>query len=149
MMDYNTFSQDIYTTKRSIINFSSKLSQGMQKPNRIFLMDMLFGLAKGKSVILSDIAKTLEEPTDTIQTVKRLSTRLEEFHESHTLLYNYDELLTTYVNNNDNLIILDNSEIIKPYSKKLEGLRKVRDGSTNRIKKGYWTTNMIAITDKL
>lgn len=31
-------------------------------------MDMLFGLAKGKSVIISDIAKTLKEPIDTIQT---------------------------------------------------------------------------------
>jgi len=147
-MNYNTLSQDIYTTKRSIVNFSSKLSKGMQKPNRNFLMDMLFGLAKGKSVILSDIAKTLEEPIDTIQTVKRLSTRLEDFHEDNTLMSNYGELLAPHVNKDDNLIIVDNSEIIKPYSKKLEGLGKVRDGSTNRIEKGYWTTNMIAITKK-
>jgi len=145
-MDYNTLSQDIYTTKRSIVNFSSKLSKGMQKPNRNFLMDMLFGLAKGKSVILSNIAKTLEEPIDTIQTVKRLSTRLEDFHEDNTLMSNYGRLLTPHVNKDDNLIIVDNSEIIKPYSKKLEGLGKVRDGSTNRIEKGYWTTNMIAMT---
>src|SRR5690625_6292496 len=94
----------------------------MQKPNRNFLMDMLFGLAKGKSVILSDIAKTLEEPIDTIQTVKRLSTRLEDFHEDNTLMSNYGELLAPHVNEDDNLIIVDNSEIIKPYSKKLEGL---------------------------
>ncbi|MBS4176743.1 hypothetical protein [Lederbergia citrea] len=53
----------------------------MQKPNKDFLMDMLFGIAKGKSIIKSDIAKTLEEPFDTIQTVKRLFTHLEAFHE--------------------------------------------------------------------
>jgi|SRR5690625_1039590 len=147
-MNYNTLSQDIYTTKRSIVHFSSKLSKGLQKPNRDFLMDMLFGLAKGKSVILSDIAKTLEEPIDTIQTVKRLSTRLEDFHEDDALMANYGKLLSSYLNKEDNLIIVDNSEIIKPYSKKLEGLGKVRDGSTNRIEKGYWTANMIAITDK-
>src|SRR5690625_1846086 len=127
-MDYNTLSQDIYTTKRSIVNFSSKLSNGMQKPNRNFLMDMLFGLAKGKSVILSNIAKTLEEPIDTIQTVKRLSTLLEDFHEDNTLMSNYGRLLTPHVNKDDNLIIVDNSEIIKPYSSKLVGLGKVRDG---------------------
>jgi len=147
-MNYNTLSQDIYTTKRSIVHFSSKLSKGLQKHNRDFLMDMLFGLAKGKSVILSDIAKTLEEPIDTIQTVKRLSTRLEDFHEDDALMANYGKLLSSYLNKEDNLIIVDNSEIIKPYSKKLEGLGKVRDGSTNRIEKGYWTANMIAITDK-
>jgi len=43
------------------------------------------------------------------------------------------------------LIIVDNPEIIKPYSSKLEGLGFVRDGSTGKIEKGYWTTNMIAV----
>lgn len=50
----------------------------MQKPNRNFILDMLFGLAKGKSVVLADIARILEEPIDTIQTIKRLSSRLED-----------------------------------------------------------------------
>src|SRR5699024_568383 len=38
------------------------------------------------------------------------------------------------------------SEIIKPFSNKLEALGQVRDGSTGKIEKGYWTTNMIGIT---
>lgn len=36
MKIYTTLSQDIYTTKREIIDFSSKLSDGMQKPNKDF-----------------------------------------------------------------------------------------------------------------
>src|SRR5690625_2128426 len=146
MSNYNTFSQDIYTVKRSIFNFSSKLSVGMQKPNKNFMMDMFFGLAKGKSVFLSDIARTLEEPIDTIQTVKRLSSRLEEFHEEDRLVENYGKVISTNFKEKDNLIIVDNSEIVKPFSNKLEALGKVRDGSTGRIEKGYWTTNMIGIT---
>lgn len=146
MSNYNTFSQDIYTVKRSIFNFSSKLSVGMQKPNKNFMMDMFFGLAKGKSVLLSDIARTLEEPIDTIQTVKRLSSRLEEFHEEDRLVENYGKVISTNFKEKDNLIIVDNSEIVKPFSNKLEALGKVRDGSTGRIEKGYWTTNMIGIT---
>jgi len=47
MINYNTLSQDIYTTKRSIYNFASKLSEGMQKSNKKFLMDMLFGFYYG------------------------------------------------------------------------------------------------------
>ncbi|MFK4997304.1 hypothetical protein ACI2OX_06015 [Bacillus sp. N9] len=147
MENYITLSQGIYTTKRSIIHYSSKLSEGRQKPNKDFLMDMLFGLAKGKSVKLSDIAKTLEEPIDTIQTVKRLSNRLEQFHEDDRLMQNYGKVLAPHINKEDNLIIVDTSEVIKPYSTKLEGLGLVRDGSTNRIEKGYWTANMIVITD--
>lgn len=146
MSNYNTLSQDIYTAKRSIFNFSSKLSAEMQKPNKNFIMDMFFGLSKGKSVLLSDIARTLEEPIDTIQTVKRLSSRLESFHEEDQLLENYGNMITSHFKEKDNLIIVDNSEIVKPYSNKLEALGKVRDGSTGRIEKGYWTTNMIGIT---
>ncbi|KKE77858.1 hypothetical protein DTX80_06700 [Bacilli bacterium] len=148
MSNYNTLSQDIYTVKRSIFNFSSKLGKRMQKPNKNFLMDMFFGLAKGKSVLLSDIARTLEEPIDTTQTVKRLSSRLEDFHEEDQLVENYGKVVSPYFKDKDNLIIVDNSEIVKPYSNKLEALCKVRDGSTGKIEKGYWTTNMIGITPK-
>lgn len=148
MINYNTLSQDIYTTKRSIYNFASKLSEGMQKPNKKFLMDMLFGLAKGKSVLLSDIALTLEEPIDPIQTIKRLSSRLGEFHEEDRLRANYKKITQAQLKSGDNLVIVDNSEIIKPYSSKLEALGHVRDGSTGKIEKGYWTTNMIAVGKK-
>lgn len=148
MSNYNTLSQDIYTVKRSIFNFSSKLSEGMQKPNKNFLMDVLFGLAKGKSVLLSDIARSLEESIATIQTVKRLSTRLEGFHEEERLVENYGKVLAPYFKEKDHLIIVDNSEIVKPHSKKLEALCKVRDGSTGKIEKGYWTTIMIGVTPK-
>lgn len=148
MKNYNTLSRDIYTTKRSILNFSSKLGEGMQKPNKKFLMDMLFGLAKGKSVLLSDIALALEESIDPIQTIKRVSSRLEEFHEEDQLKANYKNLIQSQLKNSDNLVIVDNSEIIKPHSNKLEALGQVRDGSTGKIEKGYWTTNMIAVGKK-
>src|SRR5690625_1264164 len=133
MINYNTLSQDIYTTKRSIYNFASKLSEGMQKPNKKFLMDMLFGLAKGKSVLLSDIALTLEESIDPIQTIKRLSSRLGEFHEEDRLRAHYKKITQAQLKSGDNLVIVDNSE---------------RDGSTGKIEKGYWTTNMIAVGKK-
>ena len=83
MINYNTFTQDVYTAKRSILHFSTKLSEGMQKPNKKFLLDMCFGLAKSNSVLLSDIARSLEELIDTIQTIKRLSSRLEELPKSY------------------------------------------------------------------
>jgi S-adenosylhomocysteine hydrolase len=102
----------------------------MQKPNQNFIMDILFGLAKGKSVLLSKIANSLEESIDPIQTIKRLSSRLEVFHEEDQLLENYAEVIKPYFKEKDNLIIVDNSDIIKPLSNKLEGLGLVKDGST-------------------
>ncbi len=148
MTNHNTFSQAIYTAKRSIFHFASKLSEGLQKPNKNFILDMVFGLAKGKSVVLSDIARTLEEPIDTLQTVKRLSNRLDEFHETSELLENYEEMIKPFLQEDDNLILVDNSEIVKPAASKMEALCKVRDGSTGKIEDGYWTTNMIAVGPK-
>lgn len=133
MSNHNTFAQSIYTTKRSIFHFASKLSKGLQKPNKNFILDMLFGLAKGKSVLLSDIARALEEPIDTLQTVKRLSNRLDEFHETSDLLENYEELIKPFLQEEDNLILVDNSEIVKPTASKMEALGQVRDGSTGKI----------------
>lgn len=145
MKNYNTLSRDIYTTKRSIFHYSSQLGEGMQKPNQKFLMDIFFGLAKGNSVLLSDIALALEESVAPIQTIKRLSSRLQEFHEEDQLLVNYGTMIKPHIKGRDNLIIVDNSEIIKPYSSKMEALGQVRDGSTGKIEKGYWTMNMIAV----
>lgn len=42
MSNDSTFNQDIYSTKRSLSHFASKLSRGMQKPNQNFMMDLLF-----------------------------------------------------------------------------------------------------------
>lgn len=148
MSNYNTFNQAIYTMKRSILNFSSKIGEGMQKPNRNFMMDIFFGLAKGKSVLLSNIARALEEPIDTIQTIKRLSNRMGEFHEEGKLLKNYEEMIKPFLIENDNLVLVDNSEVVKPSASKMEALGRVRDGSTGRIENGYWTTNIIAVAPK-
>src|SRR5690625_7671204 len=115
MNNYNTKRQDIYTVKRSIFNFSSKLSKGMQKPNRNFILDMLFGLAKGKSVVLADIAFTLEEPIDTIQTIKRLSSRFDKFHEDDQLLFYYGEIIQIQLIDIGNLIILYHTMNFKQY----------------------------------
>ncbi|MFD1362814.1 transposase [Lentibacillus salinarum] len=146
MSNSNTFNQDIYTTKRSVFDFASKLSKGMQKPNKNFMMDIFFGLAKGKSVLLSTIARALEEPIEAIQTIKRLSSRMEEFHEEDKLLENYEEIVKPYLKEKDNLILVDTSEIVKPASSKMEALGRVRDGTTGKIEDGYWTTNMIAVS---
>ena len=111
-------------------------------------MDILYGLGKGKSVLLSNIARALEEPIETIQTVKRLSNRLDEFHEEDKLVTNYKESIKPFLQEKDNLILVDTSEIVKPAASKMEALGRVRDGSTGKIENGYWTTSMIAVGPK-
>ena len=48
----------------------------------------------------------------------------------------------------DTVLIIDDSDISKPYSQKLEGLCKVKDGSTGEIMDGYWFAGVSALTAK-
>src|SRR5699024_11705900 len=95
----------------------------------------------------SNNAISHEESIAHIQTIKRLSSHLKTLHEEDQLIENYQKVIQPHFQDKDHLVIVDNSEIIKPYSNKLEALGKVRDGSTGKIEKGYWTTNMIGVTE--
>jgi hypothetical protein len=46
------------------------------------------------------------------------------------------------------ILIIDDSDISKPYSHKLEALCKVRDGSTGQTTTGYWYAGVSALTAK-
>src|SRR5699024_12675354 len=100
----------------SIVNLSSQLSKGMTKPNENFILDMFFGLANRKSLILSNIARSLEESLAPIQTIKRLSSRLEAFQEEDQLIENYQTVIQPHFQDMDHLTIDNNSEIRKSYS---------------------------------
>src|SRR5699024_52061 len=128
-----------------ILHCSTKLSAGMQKPHQKFFLDMSYGLAKSNPVQLSDIARSLEELIDTIQTIKRLVSKLETFDEEALFMENYKNIIRTQFEKQENLVIIDNSEVVKPYSYKTEELGKVREGSTVKTEKSYWTTNMIGV----
>lgn len=58
-------------------------------------------------------------------------------------------MIKPYLMEDDNLILVDDSEIVKPSANKMEALERIRDGSTGRIENGYWTTNMIAVAPKI
>jgi len=96
-------------------------------------MDMLFSLFKSNSVLLSDIARTLHEPIDIMQTIKKLSSRIEMFHEGDLLYENYKNTIRNHFKAKDNLIIVDNSEVIKSYSNKLKALGYIEKVHRKRV----------------
>ena len=50
-----------YEMKSDVLNFSKKLSEGVNKPTSKFVMDMQFGLAKSGSCLISEISRVLDE----------------------------------------------------------------------------------------
>ena len=72
----NNCTMNTYEMKRKIVNFSKNISEGLNKSTSKFVMDMEYGLAKSKSVLLSNIARNLEESIDLDNTIERLSDNL-------------------------------------------------------------------------
>ena len=78
-----------YEIKRKILGFSNKLTKSVGQVQSKFVQDMIYGLAKLKSVLLSNISDALLEPIKKINTIKRLSNNLtNDFHPAIKNSYN-------------------------------------------------------------
>ena len=72
----NNFTTNNYEMKRDIINFSKKISDGCDKPESKFIMDMIYGISKSKDILLSSIADALDEKIKKAYIIDRLSDNL-------------------------------------------------------------------------
>lgn len=128
----NYFTTDLYETKREIVNFDKIIFNGLSKPQQKFVMDMYFNLASSKSDLLSEIERSLHENIRFINTGDRLSNRLESFSddEMDILRKNHNKMVLKAIDDDNPMIVFDDSEIVKKYGKKFENLCRVRDGSS-------------------
>ncbi|QTL99777.1 transposase [Iocasia frigidifontis] len=143
MSNYTKF---IYQLKRKVSNFSKSISKNLSKPKTKFITQMIYGLLKGQSVLLSNIARSLKEDILFKKTVERLSRNLENFNQQEELITDYLNKIKPHIDDNT-VFCCDKSDIVKPYSKELEALDRVRDGSKCETEKGYDTFEIAALTD--
>ena len=125
-----------YEIKRDFTNFSLKLSNGLKRPQVKFIHQMLYGILAGNKLHLSDIARSLKESITLKKTIDRLSKNLYAFTGKDAVMHNYLGLVRQQVKDDYAVIIIDNSDIAKPASRKLEALSEIRDGSTGGITQG-------------
>jgi len=126
--------------------FSGRLSAGLAKPARRFVSEALYGIAARGSVRLSEIGRALEEPIALIKTETRLSRNLKR----PELALVGDAVLAEAAGRigERTLLILDLSDIAKPYAEKMEHLARVRDGSEGTIADGYWTAHVVGVENE-
>ena len=75
--------------KREILNFSKKVSNGINKSTSKFVMDMQYGLAKNGSVLISNIARSLDENIKLNYTIDRLCDNLVNlYQEEKEMIWN-------------------------------------------------------------
>ena len=146
----NNFTTNTYEMKREIVNFSKKISKGLKKPTSKFVMDMQYGLAKSGSCLVSEISRALDEKTKLSYTIERLCDNLANLYpeEKQIIWNNYLEEIKKNVDKENAIVLFDDSDINKEYSKKLEDLDKVLDGSSQDKKtvNGYHVCEATILT---
>jgi len=125
-----------------IVRFSGDVSQGLSKPARRFVTEAIFGIQARQSVMLSEIARALNEPIALKKTETRLSNELSRVGLRERLIGNLLSKASGRIGQ-DTLLVLDISDITKRYARSMEYMCRVRDGSTGEITHGYWTLQVI------
>ena len=139
-----------YEMKRDLLNFSKKICEGVNHPTQKFIMDMQFGLAKSGSCLISEIARSLNEDIKLKYTIERLCDNLANMYddEKSTIWMNYLKEVKKYADLDNSIVLFDDSDINKEYSKKLEDLDRVIDASSpdKRIVNGYHVCEATILT---
>lgn len=147
----NNFTTDTYELKRDILNFSKKISIGLNKPTEKFVMDMQYGIAKSKTCLITGIARELDENIELKNTVERLCDNLVDLsrQEEKIITNNYhNEVKNLFPE--EPIAIFDDSDIAKRYGKKFENLDDVLDASSikKEIVPGYHVCEAVVLTEK-
>ena len=120
-------------------------SHGFTRPERKFLFQMVFGILKQRSVILLQIARGLGERTQLKKTVERLGLHLARETLADRLMVALPQL-ARYKLRRCRYLMLDMSDVRKDYAQRMEGLRRVYDGSKGEVADGYWTLNVVGVS---
>jgi hypothetical protein len=116
----------------------------LPKPGRRFALEALYGIASRGSLRLSEIARSLNEPIALIKTENRLSRQAARPGLAEEVRDWVIAQAEPYVGR-DPLLIIDPSDIVKPYAEKMEYLARVRDGSRKEQADGYWLCQILAV----
>jgi hypothetical protein len=128
--------------REKIVHFSGELSRGLPKTAHRFVGEMIYGIQAKQSVMLTEIARCLEEPTTIKKTEERLSRQLAREGLGDVVQDNLLAQASRQIKD-DTLLIIDPSDITKKYAKKMQYLATVRDGSEGQLAEGYWVCNVV------
>ena len=116
--------------------FLEPIEKGLSLPEQKNLKSITKGMLASGSVIVRQISQELEEPISLKKTCKRIYENLKREGLSEQLTQNLLRKQCFHLTK-DSLILIDPSDIIKSESEYMEGLSRVRDGSTGKRDKGY------------
>ena len=148
----NNITTNTYEMKRDILNFSKKISSGLDKPATKFISDMIYGIEKSNSILFSEIARALQEKIKLKNVIERLCDNCNALSndELSIIKENYFNIALKQLPDDEIILIEDDSDINKEYSNKLEDLCTVRDASSKQEKyvNGYHVCEIVGLSKK-
>ena len=146
----NNFTTNTYEMKREIVNFSKKIADGVNKCTSKFVMDMQYGLSRSGSCLISEISRSLQEDIKLSYTIERLCDNLASLYddEKENIWNNYINEVKNNIDSDNAVVLFDDSDINKEYSRKLEDLDRVIDASSQdkKIVNGYHVCEATVLT---
>lgn len=145
----SNYTKNSYEMKRNITKFVSPLISNRPLEEQRFISDMFYGILKAQSLIVSDIARNLENGKSVKTNFKRLQRHLGSFNE-YNMMKAYQEQVSSILGK-EPIFLVDDSDIQKPYGKAFEDLGRVRDGSAknrNTWGNGYNVSQIVGLTEK-
>ena len=129
--------------QEKLSRFAGKVSQNMSRPVSKFIRDMLFGICGTGTASVFNIAKHTQDKTTTKKTSERFYRNLGREGLDAELQSVLLDMVSSKIKK-DSLIIVDESDIEKPYAEKMEGLKLVHNGSKSDQTNGYNQLNIVA-----
>ena len=83
---------------QKIEGFLAEFSKGLRVPEQKFLRDLVFGILRSQSALLSKIARSISEPADVISVYKRLDINLGTYDLSRAYSRAQSTMLSTSSN---------------------------------------------------
>lgn len=145
------YTMECYEMKREILNFSKKMSNGLNRQATKFISDMQYGLSKSQSCLISEISRALNEDIKLKNTIERLCDNLQSLDKEEVKIIkkNYLNEIKGYFPR-EPIAIFDDSDISKRYGKKFEDLDEVIDASDpeKKIVNGYHVCEAVILGEK-
>ena len=133
----------IESISSNLHSFLKKIGNNLSLPDKKFLRDSTIGLLRCGKPIVCQMARHLpNQRTRFLSRVDRLEAHLVKNNDFDSKLK--AELPEFWLPGiqDDTPIILDLSDIAKPFAKKMDYLATVRDGSTGELVNGYWLVEL-------
>ena len=126
-------------------NFLKKIGKNLSAPDKKFLRDSLIGLIRcGKPVVCQMARQLPNQRTKFLSRLDRLEAHLgKDSKFDSKLKAELPEFWLPFIQDYTP-IILDLSDIAKPFAKKMDYLATVRDGSSGQLVNGYWLVELYA-----